>query len=247
MFIVVGGASRSGTSSISTFLHLHDDVTMCRTAKKLGSGIVSSMSENIRKTIKDKEDILQLFIEKRNPEQTSVWEEYIDRKNKDLLNGMSTEHIGVRWDYAEWSYLPFSHLFESGEAKLVFSMRDLKNVFMSLCFHGFLRSKNMEDNLKGFHNNISKSIEKIQKYGNSVCPVHVSNGSDFHRLLGWLNLNPSELQKLWISDPPVTNCSKKDGYFEYKEKISPKVRISKEIEDNYWSILRRARESYQGV
>ena len=168
-----------------------------------------------------------------------------NEKNKKLIEGHRTRHIGVRWDYAEWSYGPFGEVVKKGSARLVFPMRDLMDILMSQCFNNFL-SANIAASLKKFQGNVSNSINKVIKYGDYACPVCIYNGDDWRRLLAWLDLKPNNLQESWIFNPPITNYTNRDreGYAKHKVNFPKDVKIPKELEDQYWSMLYNARNKY---
>ena len=245
MFIIVGGASRSGTSTISTFLHLHDDITMLRTMDQLKGTSMESMSKQCWTAIRAKRDLFQLVLFRNRQSQRDVWTTYVREKNKGLLNGDSTEHVGVRWDYAEWSNGNLVSATKKGQAKLVFSMRNLKDLFTSLSFNGFLPGNSVADRMRHFQSKTTRSIDSVRKMGNKICPVDSSNSEDLRRLIAWLGLEMNDLQKLWADGHPITNDTRKPEYEGYKGKIADEIKIPVEMERNYWALLDDVRTAYQ--
>ena len=244
MFIIVGGSSRSGTSSIATFLHLHNEITMCRTMDQIRHTSMEQMCEQCRAVLRGGRDVLQLVLFKDRENQQDIWSTYVRKKNEGLLNGHCTEHIGVRWDYAEWSNTNLRGATRKGEAKLVFSMRNLKDLFTSLSFNGFLGKGNVEAQMREFQAKTTRSIDSMNKLKDKACPVASCNGEDLRRLMDWLGLEMNSLQKSWVDTPPVTNDTRKPGYKEHKEKIADRIKIPVEIEKRYWALRDNARASY---
>jgi hypothetical protein len=245
MFIVVGGASRSGTGSVSTFLHLHDEIMMCRTMARIKEDSTENMSEQCRKVVYGGKDILQIVLFENRQSATDKWSIYVNDKNRRLLNGHSTKHVGVRWDYAEFSDSVFGISTNKGQAKFVLSMRNLKDLFTSLSFNRFLGGGTFEDRMKDFQRKTTRSIDSVMKMKKRVCPVEASNSEDLYRLMDWLRLDMSDLQKSWADSAPVTNDTRNPEYAAYKKEIADKIKIPVGMEQRYWAILDEARTVYR--
>jgi hypothetical protein len=236
MFIFIGGSSRSGTNTVSAFLHLHDDITTLRTMRKVTQHTETELRKRCEVVVfNDGYDCLTTCLIRKDLEY-DPWTEYVQAKNKRILERKKfTKHLGIRWDYCEWSCEAAKKAVFKGEAKLVFAMRDLNKIFESLTFHGFGYGSDMESNRKSFESKIANSVKAMNKL--KGCPVKVSRGEDYRKLMAWLGLEPNTLQEEWIKSPPVTNSfpGKQKKYSAHKEKMPP-IKIDPALEKSYWAL-----------
>jgi hypothetical protein len=243
MFIFIGGSSRSGTNSVSVFLHLHDDVTTLRTMRQVNQYTEQDLRERCANVVfGSKYNCLTTCLIREEVEY-NPWTDFVRAKNERIWkSGKFTKHVGLRWDHCEWACSATQKSVQAGEAKLVFAMRDLKKIFTSLVYNGFgYKGQDMDRNRRVFEEKIAKSIKAVKKL--KGCPVDASRGDDLKRLLDWLGLEPNEMQLEWMKAPPVTNSTirvekKKKSvlYPDYVKEFLPTVEISPDLEQQYWAL-----------
>jgi len=201
------------------------------------------LARECRIAVEDGHPCLQPYICHNNDPRRFLWRSFVEEKNSHLVEGCFTKHVGVRWDYAEWSDVNLSEAARTGEAKFIFTMRNLKDLFMSLRYHNFLGKGSIQDNLNRFERATTNSIKKISGM-KDFCPVSVSEGRDLKRMLDWLGLEPTGFQREWMLDPPIINSSRKEGYVEFKKETEPQIEIPIDLEKRYWEVLEVARLAY---
>ena len=155
------------------------------------------------------------------------YRDFIQKKNGEILAGLDTKCLGVRWDFCEDRFQEWSSkAIEGSEVVIVYCMRDLKKLYISMAFNGFVR------NVVDFENRIGRSIDKVLAIDRSkVFPMYVGN-LDYVGLLRWLDLCPTDLQLRWADQRPLINFTQRDGYEDFKVQ-NENIAINEHLKNRY--------------
>lgn len=196
--IIVGGPSRTGTNSISTYLHLNDQIAMFHSGPPIKD--LLDLSEWTRQT-----EFLQKVFGPPDNRPSECFDEYIGRKNQSFIKGtFGVSYIGRRYDHAEFYDHIIERLVRKFEVKFVYCMReDVGSLFISQTRYGFAWS---EEHFVGMITRSMDIARQLKAKGISMCAIDVTvSNRDLKRLDEFLGLPPSLLQLKWYEENPVTN------------------------------------------
>ena len=228
--IIIGGPTRSGTNAISSFLHLHGDVTIFHTLAGAFKFDLTNIWQNLQSMLPK----YNLRLQKPFRLESDYWQDIFARKNEEIEKNGGTSIVGVRYDYVEKLMKGNSDVL----VYFVYCMRDLKSLFLSLVANNYA-----PNNVQRFENQINSSLDAVMKL-TRVFPIDVSLDNNYQGLLDWLQLEPNEHQREWIKQNPVVNVNLKVS--EYLELKKQNVVISNGLLQRYSNakeeLLRRAHE-----
>jgi len=215
-FIIIGGASRTGTNTLSTFLHLHPDVCMIR-GYPTEAQVRPAKDRPLIPQIKNQlpvglQDLLHGWVKnswgkEQIMDNEGIFGAFVVAKNAkiDADTFTSFPMVGVRWDFAELSYDNFVASVDV-PIKFIYSMReDLEALYLSTINCGYISGP------KVFYEKLMQSVEKareIKKQGAEIIAIDITAGyalREYSRMLTFLGLEITDKQWGWISAHPRTN------------------------------------------
>jgi len=208
-FVIIGGASRSGTNSVSCFIQLNDNAIAFGSAA--GAHPLNQKQDFIKTLFEQRKGIQTPYVVNGYPD----FEEYLQNKLERIIrDGVGDEEIiSLRWDGGESIYPYMMGLVPKDvELKLIVCMRPVFKIFRSQYCGGMLDTKDVEPAKRQFKirlNATYKHAEHIRsKMPEKVLFVDITGehaGRDYARIVPFLGLTPNALQFAWISQLPVTN------------------------------------------
>ena len=228
-FILIGGASRSGTNGISAFIHLHDEISIIHAMEREQKFVLSKHDDLVEKCRTSKNTILSFG--------NNDWMPIFKEKRKKLQNGLVPRIVGIRWDFSETQYNHFQKGVKSTVIKMVYCMRPLEAIFKSLWFNNFIRKDSVGEAVEEFEKKMVKSLDALAQIPSRYA-IRIWESGSYLGLLNYLGLEPNELQKKWMEDVPVVNNTgpqKQDAYKEFKDNLGD-FAISKELKERYYSL-----------
>ena len=230
-FIIVGGPSRSGTNTASTFLHLHDDVLMWHTFS-VDKGRPITQSNDI---VRDLEDSFPAGLQVvAGNEEIHAWKAIVKELNANA--DINSKYRGVRWDYAE---LRVRHFREAIRVpmRFVYCMRNLFDVFCSQAYAGYFRypeKDSWKEAMRLFSLKIHESFDYALKIREMGIPIYAHEaGDDLSGLLGFIGIEANELQRKWLAELPVTNWTPGQRYLTLKQILKKQVEISEHLLERF--------------
>ena len=208
-FVIIGGASRSGTNSVSCFIQLNDN------AVAFGSAAGPH-------PLNQKYDFIKTLFERRKGIQTPYvvngypdFEEYLQNKlERTIRDGVGDEEIiSLRWDGGESIYPYMMGLVPKDvELKLIVCMRPVFKIFRSQYFGGMLDTEDVEQAKGKFRGRLNATYAHAEhirsKMPEKVLFVDITGEHavrDYGRILAFLELTANVYQLKWINQLPVTN------------------------------------------
>jgi len=202
--ILVGGPSRSGTCSTTSYLHLSNDTFM------YGSGgPINNLPNMPPETWYERKNFIPSIVSARyvQPEFTQF---IIHAQSKNKLN-LDFNYIGLRYDYVEkWKDIIFHLSQQYDTVRLVYCMRrDIEKLHISQRHNPYQREIDVfGDRISVSYGNaiILKQDKELASMGFDICAVDITvGGDDFSRLNSFLGLEPSDLQVKWQEFNVQTN------------------------------------------
>ena len=208
-FVIIGGASRSGTNSVSSFLQLNDNVVSFGSASGLHP-------------LNQKQDFIKTLFEQRKGIQTPHvlkgyphFEEHLQNKLERIIrDGIGDEEVIVlRWDGGESIYPYMMGLVPKGvQLKLIVCMRPVFKIFRSQYFGGMLETEDVEQAKGKFKQRLNVTYRHAEHIHSKMPErdlfVDITGENavrDYERILVFLELTANEYQVEWMRLLPVTN------------------------------------------
>jgi hypothetical protein len=208
-FIIIGGPTRSGTNTVSTFVHLHED-TVC-----FGSaGGLHPMNDEVN-------FIGGLCFQPKSLQTTGVLRldqhkefiDYLDEKNERIRENMQgikqADTVCIRWDYGE-SIFP---IMLNNKLRMITVLRPIDLVFRSQVVHMYTPLYDDENQARKIFNiRMTNSFLQLKhlskKLPDRVLYVDITTNDaseEYTRILSFLDLQPNDYQLKWIDTLPITN------------------------------------------
>lgn len=207
-FVIVGGLSRTGTNTTTSFIHLHDRAVSFGTAAGLHP--LKEGLDFIRTLLEEKKGLQSPGVMRNN----IYFKEYMAEKNERLNNEpIDVDVICLRWDGGEAIFPLILGIVPKGvEPLLIVNLRSLPETFTSQFSNGMLNTEAKEKALIFFKKRMEDSYTYAEhihsKMSERVLFVDVT-GEDalqnYERILAFLELSPNEYQREWMDQLPVTN------------------------------------------
>ncbi len=209
--IIVFGLARSGTNSVSTYLHLNEDVMMYQ-----GGPDPAVLSDLAGWATWTEKEHLQGLGGPYDTERLQKIYNYVNDKNERFMKNIAGEisrlsYIGQRKN-AQLNVATYKQLAEKFKIKFVLCMRrDLEKLIASrLSVHSVI-------SLKHFRAVLLERYEvalQLKSEGFEICAVDVTVAEmaemDLKRLDRFLGLQPSVYQSWWQTSNPRTNQRQHD-------------------------------------
>ena len=211
-FIIVGGPTRSGTNTVSLFLHLHQDVVSFGSAEGLHpmNQLKDFYKElALRKNALQTEGVLQGYDNLRK---------YLTHKNVELRNNMvstlTKDIMVLRFDYGEAIFPVMLGLLPSGvRLKMITCLRPLDLVFRSQFLNRHAVLDDEENKARQlFKQRIENSFTQLEhlnsKLSESILFVDITSEDApeyYMKILRFLDLQINKYQLEWIEKLPITN------------------------------------------
>jgi len=220
-FVIIGGPTRSGTNTVSLFLHLHEDVV------SFGSG------DGLHPLNQSRTFLKELTLRKRALQTEGVLQgydalrEYVTNKNIELRSGMaatlSKDIVALRWDYGESIFPIMLGLLPNSTLKMITCLRPIDLVFRSQFVNRHAVLDDEENKArKLFKQRVEDSFVQLKhlnsKLPGSILFVDITNENApeyYMKILRFLNLQVNKYQLEWIEKLPITN------YTDWESKGNP--------------------------
>ena len=244
--IIIGGPSRSGTNTVSCFLHLHDDVLMWHT---FGAGHLPDSTDVVGDMAKSFPDALQKV---PGDERLYAWKKVVEDKNtyaafRSDHKPEDVKYWGLRWDYAERQSEMIRERI-SIPVKFVYCMRPLIDVFCSQAFAGYFRFAIDNDSWQAvmdkFAERMDESFDGVLALKEMGFPIYPYETTDsLGAVIDFIGIQSNELQHKWLMESPVTNFTNNKNYEVFKKILRNRAKVPEQLQERYdWikrSLLRR--------
>ena len=203
--ILVGGPSRSGTVSTTSYLHLSDSVFMFSSGGPMIQ-LPKTPSDTWYTNKAFRPSTLAVGASKHNDLKS-----YINNKNKFGPENINPMYIGLRYDYAEkYRKTIFRLLQQYNTIKLIYCMRqDIEKLHISQRHNSYQRDiPTFKDRIDASYKNAValKQDKELASNGFSIHAIDITvGGDDFISLDKFLGLEPNELQVKWQQQNIQTN------------------------------------------
>lgn len=208
-FVMIGGASRTGTNTVSSFLHLHPGVIMFH---GWGYSFIKVMNNNNNNVLESLKCVFPDGLQRCFQIEDSIFKNFTNHKNGGLVKEDLDKSpiVGIRWDFAEDGFVS---RINDVTVYFIYCMRtDLKALFESMDLMGFLASggNTLKGKIGHFEKMLCRSMDYIRgmkKEGFNIIPFDISDFGkvDYLRILEFIGLKISSLAESWAIDTPVTN------------------------------------------
>lgn len=213
-FVIVGGPTRSGTNTVSLFLHLHEDAVSFGT----GAGLhpVNDLAAFYVKLLHCPTAIQTENCIQNNEVLRGLLTEKNNKIRKSMTENDSKKYIVLRWDYGETIFpLMLGLLPKDRQLKMVVALRPVDQVFRSQ-FHKKLAILDEQENKARelFNKRVSDSFVQLKhlmgKLSDKLLFVDITSQhalAHYQGILSFLDLEPNDLQKDWMEQLPITNAT----------------------------------------